>query len=70
MLEWATNTPLRLAIFVAIVTATYLLLMSINPYIPPILILSIAIGYLVYFNQTCYHPITLPQTTSSSPSST
>jgi hypothetical protein len=45
------NTPVGIGIFAGLVTMIYLILMSINPYIPPILLLSATIGYIVYHIQ-------------------
>lgn len=48
------NSPIGLGFFAGAMTMVYLTLMSINSYLPSILILSLTIGYLVYYLQrTC-----------------
>jgi hypothetical protein len=48
------NSPIGLGFFAGGMTMVYLTLMSINSYLPSILILSLTIGYLVYYLQrTC-----------------
>lgn len=46
------NTPIGIGIFSALVTMVYLILMSINSYLPPVLLLSVTIGYIVYYVQS------------------
>jgi hypothetical protein len=45
------NTPLGIGVFAGIVTMAYLILMSINSYLPPVLLMSFTIGYIVYYVQ-------------------
>ena len=45
------NTPLGIGIFAGFVTMFYLVLMSINSYLPPVLLMSLTIGYIVYYVQ-------------------
>lgn len=48
------KTPLGIAIFVGTLVMLYLLMMSFSIYLPTILILSVAVGFIVYQSQiTC-----------------
>jgi hypothetical protein len=46
------KTPLGLSIFVGVLVMLYLFLMSFSVYLPTILILSVAVGLIVYQSQT------------------
>jgi hypothetical protein len=46
------RTPLGISIFVGVVVMLYLFLMSFSVYLPTILILSVAVGFIVYQSQT------------------
>ena len=55
------NSPIGVGVFAGSLTLIYLVLMSINSYLPPILILSTTIGYIVYhFQKNCPVPINNP----------
>jgi hypothetical protein len=45
------NTPIGIGVFAGLATMVYLILMSINSYLPPVLLLSLTIGYIVYYVQ-------------------
>ena|SRR5438552_1523761 len=45
------NTPVGIGVFAGIITMAYLILMSINSYLPPVLLMSFTIGYIVYYVQ-------------------
>lgn len=45
------NSPVGIGMCVGLLTLTYMLLMSINLYLPPILLLSFLVGYIVYYIQ-------------------
>jgi hypothetical protein len=55
------NTPIGIGIFAALVTMVYLILMSINSYLPPVLLLSVTIGYIVYYIQSKCGQCPVPQ---------
>ena len=42
------NNPIGIGAFAGAVTMLYLILMSINSYLPPVLLLSLTVGYIVY----------------------
>lgn len=46
-----TNSPIGIGVFAGVVTMLYLFLMSINSYLPSVLLLSCTIGYIVYYIQ-------------------
>lgn len=51
------SSPVSIGIFTASITMLYLILMSINSYLPPILLLSYTVGYIVYSVQkNCQNP--------------
>ncbi len=68
------NSPVGIGIFAGGLTMVYLTLMSINSHLPPILILGLVVGYMVYYLQTnCPiqdHSQALTQSQSPSPSTT
>jgi hypothetical protein len=48
------TSPIGAGIFAGVITLAYLILMSINAFLPPVLLLSFVIGYIVYRVQsTC-----------------
>jgi hypothetical protein len=46
------SSPLGIAVFVAITVLIYLYIMSISIFLPPVLILSIIVGLIVYQAQS------------------
>jgi len=54
------NTPIGIGVFAGVVTMLYLILMSINSYLPPVLLLSLTIGYIVYYVQKSCGQCPLP----------
>lgn len=51
------NSPMGMSIFAGVVTMIYLILMSINSYLPSVLLLSVGMGYIVYYVQrNCPNP--------------
>ncbi len=56
------NTPTGIGLFAGFMTMFYLVLMSINSYLPPVLLLSLTIGYIVYYVQrNCRQCNIIPQ---------
>lgn len=45
-------SPIKVALYVGCIVMIYLLLMSYSIYLPPILIISVGIGYIVYLSQS------------------
>lgn len=47
-------TPLGTSILVGIIIIIYMAMMSISVYLPPILLISVIVGYIVYQSQVKY----------------
>ena len=63
-------TPLTTAALVAVIATLYLIMMSINVYLPGIIILGAIVGYVVSHVQsqcTCPAPTQCPTANTSSP---
>jgi hypothetical protein len=51
----SSASPIGIAIYMSLIVFTYLLLMSINSYVPAVLLLSGFVGYTFYnLQQQCY----------------
>lgn len=61
LLNLNIDSPVSIGIFTAGITMLYLMLMSINSYLPPILLLSYTVGHIVYMVQSkCNNPYYYP----------